>query len=668
MAYLPTRHAFLDFHTSGLIPGVGSKFNPDEFVSTFKKAHVNYVGIMTKCHHGYCYYPSKIIDMHPGLNGFNLLGEQIKALEAGGIKYFLYSSFCWDELAARRNPGWLMRDKEGRTMRGGDSGILEPAFDFLCWNSPHRQYLIAQAVEVCEMFKFSEYQIDMIFTRLPGCCCQYCLDSMQRRGFDPKNDEDVYRHSIITSREFMEETSNAIWDINPGCKIWYNVRLRLNGNVDLGIKPEMKYCGMVLVECVSSGHWGYDYFPLYVRYLQNIEKNLFSHTARFHGNWAENGSWKNQAAMDFEVLRMVSYGVSCGIGDNYHPTGQLDELTYRIIGDAYEKVEKVEDYAYPTSPIDEIGLMLTNTKTIVPYNNIDLPSEVGALKMLMQLKLQFSVIDEESEFEKYRLIILPDEVIITPKLKAKLEEYVNNGGKILATGASGKDGDHFALDGMRLKFLGRNEFEPYYIFPKERFAKSIPDFEYFNYCAGEKIEVLDKSYEILAGVAVPYFNREWNHFCSHRQTPVEKRTDIPEMVYNNKNMIYMSSYIFKSYWENGNKVFRDFIENAINVLLPERIFASNLPSTAEVTVRRNDEGRGVVVNILNNILQRRVQKQDIMEDVIPLYNIKVSIKLDKPVSRVFSPQDGTEYKFKYSSGRIELVIPEISGYRMLVIQ
>ena len=69
----PMRQIHLDFHTSADIPGVGAEFDPGGFAATLKAAHVNSVTTFAMCHHGMCYYPSRVAPMHPSLK-FDLLG------------------------------------------------------------------------------------------------------------------------------------------------------------------------------------------------------------------------------------------------------------------------------------------------------------------------------------------------------------------------------------------------------------------------------------------------------------------------------------------------------------------------------------------------------------------------------------------------------------------
>ena len=84
------RQIHLDFHTSGLIEGIGSRFDARGFARAFKEAHVDSVTIFSKCHHGLSYHPTKVGRMHPGL-GFDLLRAQLDALGATGTRIVVTS-------------------------------------------------------------------------------------------------------------------------------------------------------------------------------------------------------------------------------------------------------------------------------------------------------------------------------------------------------------------------------------------------------------------------------------------------------------------------------------------------------------------------------------------------------------------------------------------------
>ena len=56
MHHLRFRQVHLDFHTSGLIDGIGSRFDKRQFQEALKVGHVNSITIFSKCHHGYSYH------------------------------------------------------------------------------------------------------------------------------------------------------------------------------------------------------------------------------------------------------------------------------------------------------------------------------------------------------------------------------------------------------------------------------------------------------------------------------------------------------------------------------------------------------------------------------------------------------------------------------------
>ena len=91
---------------------IAEDFDAAAFAETMRAAHVGSVNVFARCHHGYSYYPTTVGTIHPGL-GFDLLGRQIEALHAAGIKAVVYVTIGWDDLAAAREPGWVVVNKDG---------------------------------------------------------------------------------------------------------------------------------------------------------------------------------------------------------------------------------------------------------------------------------------------------------------------------------------------------------------------------------------------------------------------------------------------------------------------------------------------------------------------------------------------------------------------------
>ena len=137
MYHLRFRQVHLDFHTSGLIPDIGSKFNKRQFQEALKVGHVNSITIFSKCHHGYSYHPTKIGQMHPNLK-FDLLARQIDACREINVRCPIYLSAGLDELAAFANPAWVVKRKDGVNWKPLEVDWFGRILRF---NSPYLEYL-----------------------------------------------------------------------------------------------------------------------------------------------------------------------------------------------------------------------------------------------------------------------------------------------------------------------------------------------------------------------------------------------------------------------------------------------------------------------------------------------------------------------------------------------
>lgn len=89
MKKFPIRQVHLDFHTSPDIPGVGSRFDKEQFQAALKAGKLESITVFAKCHHSMCYYPTKVGTMHPGLD-FDLTGAMVEAAHEIGVRAPIY--------------------------------------------------------------------------------------------------------------------------------------------------------------------------------------------------------------------------------------------------------------------------------------------------------------------------------------------------------------------------------------------------------------------------------------------------------------------------------------------------------------------------------------------------------------------------------------------------
>ena len=66
---------------------------------------------------------------------------------------------------------------------------------------------------------------------------------------------------------------------------------------------------------------------------------------------------ENQAALEFECFRMLSYGYAVSIGDQLEPYGVLNPAAYQLIGKVFHQLKEREAWARPSKALVEAALV-----------------------------------------------------------------------------------------------------------------------------------------------------------------------------------------------------------------------------------------------------------------------------------------------------------------------
>lgn len=651
--HLPQRQIHLDFHTGPAIPDVGADFDAREFARTMKKAHVNSVTVFAKCHHGHLYFKTKHPARHPGLKkSLDLLGEQVKALHREGIRAPIYISVQCDEFAADTHPEWIARNPDGTAV---GAKPLEPGWQILDMSSPYQDYLAEQTEEVLRRFQ----PVDGIFFDM--CWNQpsvgnYAIKGMLRRNYNPEKEGDRHRYSEEMAHEYMARFFRLVRRHAPSATVYFNSR-------PLSFLPQdLPFLTHVEIEALPTGGWGYLYFPKNVRYARTFDRPYMGMTARFHKSWADFGGLKPCAALKYEVCQMLAHGAQCSIGDQLHPRGTPDAAAYDLIGRVYGYAEACEPWTDNAKPITQIGLFRAGAAGA--YHDEPGGTNDGATRMLTHLKMQFDVVQPDTPLAAYDLVILPDSIRLDKDLARSLRSYLRRGGSLLLTGTSGIDeAGRLAVKEMGVTVHGESPFQTTYLrFGDEILASGIRS-DHVMYERGLRMTA-QKGAHVLARVVEPYFERTGLHFSSHNQTPPLKQASRYAAAIRKGRVITIPFPIFKAFGTHGNLPYRDLVERCIGLLMPDRLVSAAGPSTLEVTVMRQKDR--TIVHLLQFVAERR-HMLDIVEDIVPLYNVPVSLRLAKRPERVYAAPGGEDLAFEYAEGRVSLTVPKVEGHAMVVL-
>jgi len=654
------RQIHLDFHTSPHIGKVGENFDSEEFAARLKKAHVNSINLFAKCHHGYFYYPTEVGQLHPNLkNGLNLLGEQVKVCRENDIEVGVYTCVAWNELTADTHPEWQ------QVSTNGTLGITPPfSADYYKWqnvcinNPEYKELLKKELAEEAQLFNPDLFWVDIVVSN--GCVCHHCRNEMKQMGLDPKNAEDVRRHDRLSEIRFMKEFYEYIKSLG-------DIRAYFNGfpavpdladEAEYSTARKRECMDCIDIESLPSDAWGYTHFPICANHINYKDKPIRMMNGKFHFAWGDFGSLRNLEALEYECFRALANGAHICIGDQMHPSGELCATAYERIGRVFEKIEQRELYIEGSQKISNIGVF-TDNKVLSEIGE----STEGVYRILTELNYLFDFIDCETDFARYNLIILPDCVKVMPELALRINTFIKNGGAVLLSGTSGVQNGQFVVE-TGVKYIGKSEFVPHYIgIEQDVFPKAAPMNHVF-YSPAEKVEALQGT-QVLSYVGNPYFNRTYDKFCSHRQTPIDKMTTEPAITLNGK-VAYLSQPIFSEYCLYGARICKDIVKELLNRLMPSPLVKCELPNYVEVYLREKNGSK--LLMLLNYIVQRKCKTIDTIEECVPLFDKVVFVKSETEPKKIQSVPGGAELSFEYDGEYIQMKLPEIGGFEMIEIK
>ncbi len=667
---LSFRQIHLDFHTSEHISGIGEQFDKKSFQTTLQNARVSSATTFACCHHGWSYHPTQVNQQHPHLK-FNLLREQLDAAHQIGIKMPIYLTAGVHNVASRTHPEWREIGADGQYL-GWTKKILEPGFHFMCFNTPYLDYLCAQIEEVMEMFPDGDgIFLDIIVQG--QCCCNWCLASMEKAGLDPEIEADRRQHSEIVLRRYYEATTAAVAKHNSDKPIFHN-----SGHIYKNRPEIIKYFSHLELESLPTGGWGYDHFPLSAKFCSTLDRDFLGMTGKFHLSWGEFGGFKHPNALRYECAAMLAFGSKCSVGDQLHPNGKLDASTYRIIGEAYCEVESKEPWCEDTLNVADIAILSHESYQRSVSEVLDDEVDSGTARLLLESHYLFDVIDEHQDFLAYKALIIPDKFRIETALKEKIDQYLRANRKLIISGESGLDADKkgFLFD-LGVEYSGVSPYNPDYIRPA---AENAPDFvsqPFVVYESSQRIKATTGT--PIGDIHDPYFNREHRHFCSHRHAPNRPDPSGFHAGVRGRNILYFAHPIFTAYHRTGAVVYKEFIKNSIDAFLGDDIsFTSNLPSAARISLRFQPLKLRYILHLLYAPVIKRGSPHnseaagtrtnvELIEDLPPLVNIEVRVRVSEQIKRVVLQPEGRTIAFDQSDEFVTIHLAQFSCHQMVIL-
>ena len=630
----PTRQVHLDFHTSEHLPDIGAEFTKEGFQDALRTGRINQINVFAKCHHSWCYYPTKVGKPHPNLKT-DLLGGQIEACHELDVVAPIYVTGGWSAHDAEEHPDWCMRTIDGDFVThdwptDAHPDDPKPTFQWkeLCVTGEYHEHMVALTDEICRLYPADGFFFD-IYRAHELCYCERCRAGMAADGIDLRDTGRVAEYRARTIRTHAEEITRVIRSYHAKASIYFNgttaierpenFRYRLH---EVNTKNDL--------EDLPTTWGGYDKFPLRAKLFHRERKPVVAMSGKFHTAWGEFGGFKDPEALRFEAASMVAYGASCNFGDHLHPLGAMDATTYRNIGYAFAYVEEVEAYGPGGLPASSLGFWASH----------DLPADEGLARMLLEEQIDFDVVARGDDLSRFETIVVPSATNVLEGAGPELEAFVAAGGSLVLLGAGALAGDSLALPcGARFVESPRVDVDYTLVGPAlhavgdatetlHRPAR-LPETPFLNYDPALAFE-LDDTAELLATVEDPYFSRTYASYCGHQNTPNRPGVVARPAAWRHGNVIVLAHALDRMYYTHGAKVHRDLFARALRTVHTAPMVEAGLPSAGRVSLLHQPGHNRYVAHLLYGPPIERGRCL-VIEDLPELRDVTVRLRLPETV-------------------------------------
>ena len=647
--YNPKYCLFYDNHTMKAVPDVGANFDVELFTDRIKDCGVDYLAFHARCNQGMAYYDTQIGIKHPSLQ-FDLFGRLAEACNRKGIALAAYFNAGISSEEGKLHRDWTTLYFDGRSLR---EPRFTPHVRTMCYNSPYRDHLIEMVKEVVTNYQIGGLMIDCLINY--PCVCPVCVSQMKAQGIDWADLDAVSKFSETSALRLAKDIAEAARAINP--------QLLISNNYP----PYEDLTGISNyfdVVCLPASDGGYEFMPVMAHYVRTLgDMSVLNMTGRFY-EWGDFGGLLPEEAIKSELLYGLANGMRPNIGGHFHPRGDIETPVLDRIEKIYKELQSGEEWYNGAKPVTEVAIVYPK-----PVQNIKGDRELrSAVRMLSELKLQFDVVTHASDWGKYKLLILPDSVLVDEESAKRIKTHIDAGRAVIASGESGLDlqKNKFVLpEDWGLAYHGMNDLDPAYFEAGEAFGRDLPAMPLSLYSQGITLKAAPGT-EVHAKLVKPYQNRAWDGEYAIFYNPPDKVTDMPALTIHDQ-VAHFSHKIFTGYFEKASVEIRNWFRNVSEYFLPQPLVkAASLPSYARVFV--TEQAGRTMVHLLSYIPEMR-GNTPMIEEPITLHHARLGLRIGaKKIKQVYTAPQKQELDFIDEDGYVNVTIPESKGYSLIVFE
>ena len=446
------RRLLVDTHVPDWNPELLSRFDAKDYVSTIARAGFQCLMQYAISCAGVCLWPTKVGQVHRGMNGRDYFGEVMEECKRHGLYRVAYFHVVWDNLGYEMHPQWRFRPAEG------DEGVMKGRYGYTCINTPVRDYYLALVRELVAAYDFEGLFNDMIIW--PGVCyCGYCTERFRKEhAAEPPRivdwDDPLWRTFQAARQrwllEFAREFTAAVKQVRPITveHQYATVFSDWRSGVPLEMKDACDFVG-------GDFYGGPSQFSLVCKAYQSLSPTRpFEFMTSRTKDLSDFVTLKPVHEMRIESSIPTLHSAALLFIDAINPDGTINHDVYDVMRSMNEQRAAFEPYL-GGDLLADVAVYFDKESAYDPRQNgtpvaqvpgrrgqtPHLEAVVGAARILREAHIPFGVITNVTldQLANFRAVWLPNVLELTAEQAERFRRFVEQGGILYASGPTSLD-------------------------------------------------------------------------------------------------------------------------------------------------------------------------------------------------------------------------------------
>ena len=252
------------------------------------------------------------------------------------------------------------------------------------------------------------------------------------------------------------------------------------------------------------------------------------------------------------------------------------------------------------------------------------------------------------------------------RMPGHLKVFIDQGGAVIASHQASLQDGKFLCPSLPVRYEGGNPSAPCYLDLGKTLGQGWPQSKFVFYEASTFVKPVKGAQE-LGRLVSSYFNRSYDHFSSHNQTPYDQTTDYPVVVVKGR-VAYISTEVFKAYRNHAYSLYKSIVARVLEQVFPQPLVKTHAPSAMEIPVNRQAKPKRLVAHLVNFQPQRRHIAVEWIEELYPVQDIPLSVRVGKRPASVYLAPSGEALPFTMEGEYCRLVVPEVKAHLLVVFE